>query len=183
MQTISEPEVIANALLYVVNHTRSPDCHRVAKVLYLADKLHLERYGFPITGDKYIKMCYGPVPSVTYDAIKSLAGKSHSKHSETAQLVAKELSGALIVKGNSLEATREADVGELSQSMTDCLDEIIGQYDTLSFDTITDITHDAAWNKAAMHKEIPIESIVENLEGSEDILAYLRDPYGIGRTV
>jgi uncharacterized phage-associated protein len=36
---------------------------KAAKLLYHADKIHLNRYGRPITGDSYVCMEHGPVPS------------------------------------------------------------------------------------------------------------------------
>ncbi len=42
----------------------------VAKILFFADKDHLNDCGRPILGDKYVAMKYGPVPSFVYDLIK-----------------------------------------------------------------------------------------------------------------
>src|SRR5690606_40518414 len=42
---------------------RSSDIHKLMKLMYFADRDHLVKYGFPITGDMYIKLPYGPVPS------------------------------------------------------------------------------------------------------------------------
>ncbi len=44
--------------------------HTLLKLLFYADKRHLNRYGRPITGDDYIAMQYGPVASTTYDMLK-----------------------------------------------------------------------------------------------------------------
>jgi uncharacterized phage-associated protein len=38
---------------------------KAAKLLYYADKIHLNRYGRPITGDCYACMDHGPVPSIS----------------------------------------------------------------------------------------------------------------------
>src|SRR5947208_11944301 len=42
----------------------------VAKVLFFADRNHLRDYGRPVTGDLYIAMADGPVPSRAYDVLK-----------------------------------------------------------------------------------------------------------------
>ena len=42
----------------------------VAKVLFFADRDHLRAYGRPVTGDVYIAMPDGPVPSHVYDMVK-----------------------------------------------------------------------------------------------------------------
>jgi len=45
---------------------------KAAKLLYFADKLHLTRYGRPITGDRYYCLDHGPVPSASLNAINDL---------------------------------------------------------------------------------------------------------------
>jgi hypothetical protein len=42
----------------------------LAKVLFFADRNHLRAYGRPVTGDAYIAMADGPVPSRVYDMVK-----------------------------------------------------------------------------------------------------------------
>ena len=58
-------------ILYVASKLQETTFHRIVKLLYFADKLHLERYGRFITGDRYIAMEYGPVPSNVYDMLKA----------------------------------------------------------------------------------------------------------------
>jgi uncharacterized phage-associated protein len=43
------------------------------KMLYIADRIALERMEQPITGDQYVSMKYGPVLSGVYDLIKGTA--------------------------------------------------------------------------------------------------------------
>ncbi len=38
---------------------------KAIKLIYLADRLHLRKYGRPVVGDKYLAMKYGPVGSQT----------------------------------------------------------------------------------------------------------------------
>src|SRR5690349_12464950 len=40
------------------------------KCLYLADRMSLQKTGFPITGDRMVSMDWGPVLSSTYDETK-----------------------------------------------------------------------------------------------------------------
>jgi uncharacterized phage-associated protein len=42
----------------------------IAKTLFLADRMHLNRYGRPITFDNYAAMRHGPVPSFAYELLK-----------------------------------------------------------------------------------------------------------------
>jgi uncharacterized phage-associated protein len=42
---------------------------KLVKLLYLAERLSLQRYGEPLTGDRLVSMPNGPVLSMTYDYI------------------------------------------------------------------------------------------------------------------
>lgn len=46
---------------------------KLIKLLYLADRESLKRWGFPIAGGRYVSMDNGPVTSPIYDAVKSEA--------------------------------------------------------------------------------------------------------------
>ena len=50
--------------------------HKLCKILYFADQRHLSLYGRSITGDTYIAMQYGPVPSNVDDILKAVRGDS-----------------------------------------------------------------------------------------------------------
>lgn len=47
----------------------------VGKVMFFADKQHIIDWGRSICGDRYVAMEHGPVPSGTYDIIKSDSGE------------------------------------------------------------------------------------------------------------
>lgn len=57
---------------YVLNTLGKAQFHELFKILYFADQEHIKIYGRPITGDKYIAMKYGPVPSFLYDILKDI---------------------------------------------------------------------------------------------------------------
>lgn len=42
---------------------------KLTKLIYLADRRHMERYDFPILGDELVSMPHGPVNSMTYNYI------------------------------------------------------------------------------------------------------------------
>jgi uncharacterized phage-associated protein len=47
----------------------------ILKTLFIADKIHLNKYGRPITFDNYYAMRAGPVPSLAYDFLKERQAK------------------------------------------------------------------------------------------------------------
>ena len=61
---------IINAILYICSKLNgSVNIYNCLKIFYEADKYHLNKYGVVITGDKYIAMEHGTVPSATKDIL------------------------------------------------------------------------------------------------------------------
>jgi uncharacterized phage-associated protein len=62
------------SLLYLISEAnargRRPSQYDLVKATFLADRAHLNRYGRPITFDRYFAMEHGPVPSFAYDVLK-----------------------------------------------------------------------------------------------------------------
>jgi uncharacterized phage-associated protein len=48
---------------------------KLIKIMYLADREAMNRHGFPITGDQFVAMPHGPVPSATLDCINGYQPK------------------------------------------------------------------------------------------------------------
>ena len=76
MKSSFNKDVALQAMLYVLSKLGTADMHKVSKILYFADRSHLSKYARSITGDDYIKMSYGPVPSNVYDIMKAVRGDS-----------------------------------------------------------------------------------------------------------
>jgi hypothetical protein len=62
-----EAESLSFSILDLLEKTVQSTIHSVSKVLYFADKEHLEKYGRFICGDSCYAMKHGPVPSQIYD--------------------------------------------------------------------------------------------------------------------
>ena len=72
--SLFDKDVTLNAVLYIIQQMGGKvDMHKIFKTLFFADQEHLSRYGRTITGDVYIAMNYGPVPSKTDDMIPALS--------------------------------------------------------------------------------------------------------------
>lgn len=67
-----EPEKAVQAAAMLLKlHDRKPMKYLgLLKMLYIADRIALERTDWPITGDRYVSMKFGPVLSSVYDLIK-----------------------------------------------------------------------------------------------------------------
>lgn len=61
---------------------------KALKLVFLADRYHLRRYGRPITGDEYLAMPYGPVASGAKDLAEMDSMMSDAERSYGAQYLA-----------------------------------------------------------------------------------------------
>jgi uncharacterized phage-associated protein len=69
-----QPEkTVQVAAMFLKLHGGSINYLGLLKLIYMADRLALERINRPLTGDKYVSMKYGPVLSRVYDFIKGSA--------------------------------------------------------------------------------------------------------------
>lgn len=57
-------------LAYIATRWPRVTAFYASKILFFAEKLHLNRYGRPIVADTFIAMANGPVPSTIYDFIE-----------------------------------------------------------------------------------------------------------------
>lgn len=160
-----DPRKAIEAIVYIASETPAPGFHKISKILYFADKLHLERYGAMISNDVYIAMDNGPVPSRIYDFMKFAAGRSVPAVNAIAAIAE-----AIVVNGYTVKALRNADCDYLSQSELQCLDQIIASHGRKSFGELTDESHDAAWHSVAEDSPIPVTEIIKTLPGSPELL-------------
>ena len=56
-------------LLWIIQRGET-NVYNAMKILFEADKFHINTYGRPVTGDRYIAMKHGTVPSWIYEATK-----------------------------------------------------------------------------------------------------------------
>ena len=152
------------AILYLARKVSNSDIYGICKLLYLADKTSLEKYGRFIFGESYCAMKEGSTPSNAYDLLK-----------QATQVPMSELR----VEGNQVIALREANLDYLSESDVECLDQIISIYGRVPNWSRARDAHDDAW-KIAWGKRgtkqsvgIPVESIAELLADSDDLIDYL----------
>jgi uncharacterized phage-associated protein len=67
-----DQDKLINALAFFSRHgVAELDQMKIAKLVFLADRIHLLRYGRPITGDQYVCMEHGPVASVTRNLVNA----------------------------------------------------------------------------------------------------------------
>ncbi len=166
------PEKAKEVLLYIVSHTPIPDRFHVCKVLYFADRYHLEHFGRFVCGERYVAMKNGPVPSRTYDLIKAAD---------------REEVPEISVDDWQITALRDANLNILSGSDIEALDWAIEKFGNLSFGDLWRFSHDdAVWKTTTADgellklpdqpKRIPMEfsGIVNDLSDSDALIEYLQ---------
>lgn len=64
-----ETSTIIEAIYYLLRKLKKADKIKLVKLMYLADKYHLIRYGRTITNDDYYAMEHGPVGAMVKDVL------------------------------------------------------------------------------------------------------------------
>ena len=164
-----DKEKALNALLYVANRVQRKDFHKIFKIIYFADRQHLADWGRPITGDTYIAMEAGPVPSRLYDMLKIVRGDSYLPDTEGL--------GQYYQVENWMYVNPlvDADPDKLSANEHKALDTSIAKYSSLSYDEIKEKSHDVAWRSTARDFSIKWEDIAREAGLDEVEVACLND--------
>ena len=158
-----------NALLYVANRVQRKDFHKIFKVIYFADRQHLADWGRPITGDTYIAMEAGPVPSRLYDMLKIVRGDSYIHDTEGLGQYF-QVENWMYVK-----PLVDADRNKLSANEQQALSDAIAKYAGLSYDEIKEKSHDVAWRSTARDFSISWDNIAREAGLDEEDVACLQD--------
>lgn len=171
MKAKFKKEETINAILYLLDKFGGKcDIHKISKLLYFSDREHLMKYGRLITGDYYIAMSFGPVPSRIYDIFKFLRGDSYFS------FVTDDISAQLrMVNKEVVSALHKPDMDYLSESDVECLDNSINRYGALGFKELTDISHDVAWNNAKGDHTISYKDMLREVDCEEGYVSYVSD--------
>jgi uncharacterized phage-associated protein len=155
-------------ILYVAQSLSRKDFHKIFKIIYFADRNHLAKYGRPITGDMYIKMTDGPVPSKIYDIFKAVRGDSFFTEDATRYAQLFDVHDWCFI-----QPKQAPNLDFLSASDIEVLDNAIAQYGTLSWDEIRQKSHDIAWSLALDDAPISVENMLREAGEKEDYISYL----------
>ncbi len=163
---VFNPDKSVQAVLYVANRLERRDFHKIFKVLYFADREHLTKYGRPITGDTYIAMEYGPVPSAIYDILKGVRGDSY----QWPQI--DEFKKMFRIKNRyNIEPLQDADLYFLSKTDVQELNASLSQYGRLSWNEIIEKSHAFAWSSTPLNDRMSIEAIMQEDGADEEFIS------------
>ena len=165
-----DPEKALETILYVAQKIGG-DIYSTLKIIYLADKIHLEKYGCLIFGSKYSALPYGSTPSEAYDTIKCVRGD------EGATCRVQNANEAFVMEGNVIKPSRNPELDVFSKSDIQCLNEAIERYGHLSFGELKDLVHDKAYHATSPNCTIRLETIASTLPNAADLIQHLAYPF------
>lgn len=169
MRQIFQTDAALNALLYALFKLGGKsDMHKLCKILYFADQRHLSLYGRSITGDTYIAMQYGPVPSNVDDILKAVRGDSFF-----ADYVDNIKEKIAFENRYVVNAIASPDLDELSGSDIECLDYAIELCRNKSFGQLTELSHGLAWSSTARDRAISVKDILREAGDEEEYVDYI----------
>jgi uncharacterized phage-associated protein len=131
---------------------------KAVKLLYLADRFHLFRYGRPITGDRYIAMDLGPVPEDSFQLISRLiepAEVSDPGRERAMQHLEVYCGFMRRYKYPVLRARTAPDLDVFSESEIEALDAVVKEFGSKPARALVDLTHEHLAYKRADAGRLP----------------------------
>jgi hypothetical protein len=162
------------ALVLVATEWPGITAFYASKAVFLADKHHLNKFGRPVVGDRYIAMDNGPVPSAIYDWFKGNIDRMADP-----QAIVDSIEFNRNAKYVSANALREPELGYLSTSDIAALREAVEFCKRLRVTELSRVTHnDPAWQQADLNSEMDPALMIEGdrrdemVEAAEEFAAY-----------
>lgn len=168
MNNLFDKDKAINALLYILNKlTTKKDMHKISKIFYFADQEHLAKYGRTITGDTYIAMDFGPVPSCLDDIFKAVRGDSY--FSNCSEEFKKSFH---FINNFEMESSTAANMDYLSKTDISCLDNAIKLCGKKSFKELVTLSHDYAWNATGKNSAMSYKDILTEAGADDDYINF-----------
>lgn len=170
--TMFKRDVSINALLYILDKFGGEcDMHKSAKILYFSDGEHLSKYGKSITGDEYVAMAYGPVPSHMYDLEKAVRGDSYFSN------YVDDIRDKYFYFKNdqTMVLIKRPDMDYLSESNVEILDKWIEELRDKSFSELVSISHGYAYSQTGKNNVIDVADILTEQGDSQDYIDYVKE--------
>jgi uncharacterized phage-associated protein len=161
------------ALAYIATRWPNLTIFYASKVLFFAEKKHLNRYGRPIVADTFIAMPNGPVPSTLYDFIKGNLGLAGDPEAFAEAIDTDQYPRIASRRAASEEALSESDI--------ECLEEAIAFCRPKGFGHLSSLTHqERAWAEANSNGPMDYELFIDEdnpdrehiLEEAQEFAAY-----------
>ena len=168
---------IIETILWFLHRSQRTDIHSILKEIFYADKVHLQRYSRPVTGDYFIKMNYGPVASHAYDLLKGNRLSEYVRKQRFTSDIFEDAIRAFDTRDQyCIKPLRGPDLDYFSGTDLECMQVALEQCNGKSFETLVAITHDElSWKNAQLDQRMAFEDFIEEREDKEEYLEYLRE--------
>lgn len=141
---------------------------RLLKLLYIANRESIRRFGRPVVPDRYVAMEHGPVLSRVYDLIKGESPIGKEQWDRHFRRV-----------GYELELLDRPGIGQLARADIEILHDVLHRYSDIDDWDIVNETHEfEEWKRndpGKSSRDIPLEQIFEAVDRdgamAEDLLA------------
>lgn len=161
-----DTEKAIEAILYISH--KQDDLLHIMKALFFADKMHLAKHGRSITGDVYIAMPYGHVPSGAFDIVKYVRGDGIY----TIEAPVEEAFD--VINNDKIKPKRDPNLEYLSESDIESLEFGIAFVEKKSINELSELCKkEPSYSKAGLDGKIPFKELVLSLENGEEILEYV----------
>jgi len=164
--TFDERRAADAAGYLLLQHDGKMNYMRLIKLLYVAERESLARFGRPILGDRYVSMKHGPVLSHVYDLIKE--GENEGPWAQHIQRVG--TFGVCLREKPSFDSLSPADL--------EILDQVTKLYQGFDQFHLRDMTHEEfeEWEDPGdSSKEIPTERILKVVGKSPEEIDRIRE--------
>ncbi len=164
-----DSEKACHVVLFLIHSLGgSVDRSRLFLLLYLSDQQHLATHGALILGDNYMAMKYGPAPCNVLGYLRQLGeGKVKGR-----------LKNAIVLDTNGeLTAPMRYDPNQLAVSEVLCMFQVVNRCKDLSFDALSELARDDAWNKADANGNISLLQMAAAGGASDDTIHYIGISY------
>ncbi len=131
-----ETATIIEAIHYILKKIKKSDKIKLVKLVYLADKYHLIRYGRTITNDDYYAMEHGPVGTTVKDVLSFDEILSKKALRYASSLIEKTDNNNFKVKSDTKNT-----FDMLSDTDKEALDFVIEKFGKMSSFKLRDYTH------------------------------------------
>jgi uncharacterized phage-associated protein len=166
----ADSEKVVNAIAYFAAQCPGATKMKICKLMYYADKAHLNRYGRPITGDTYIRMRKGPVPSM---------GLNLMRHTAYFEYASELFDKTIEVKGISVRALQDFNRNIFSRSDVRIMDETIKAFGDRTAEDLSDLSHEEdAWKNSEMNRKIDFELLFDSTAESQHMLELISSEAG-----
>jgi uncharacterized phage-associated protein len=164
-------EKFVNLMAHLAVRVDDLDPLKATKLLYLADKHHLVRHGKPILGDFYVRMDYGPVPSLAYsilrDSYNPLQGNEHPSRDSFATSL--KVEKRLWERYPKFKAKKPADLEVFSDAELESIEAVINEYGKKTGLELSDLTHgDPPWTDTPNNSLIDYRLFFKNCPAAKE---------------